>query len=135
MIIWNGKSLVVPPSMGQARADQLCGTDLENLGEIACRICYDSLGTGRSSAELHKHILDVINLSVYEHCNFTVSFDREDVYYVVWACVNRKGVWVQLGVDSIDITINFRALLEWERHTKNVNSVPSEFGNVSDIIY
>jgi thymidylate synthase (FAD) len=54
-----------------ARGDQLDGCDSENLIEFAGRICYDSLGTGRNSADYHAHILDVGHGSVMEHAQFS----------------------------------------------------------------
>jgi hypothetical protein len=53
------KQLYLPESMGRPKENQLTGTIHENLGELASRICYDSLGSGRSSEALHQHILDV----------------------------------------------------------------------------
>lgn len=135
----------IPEGMGTPTEDQMQGTVGEQLGELACRICYDSLGLneqgrrkGRSSEQLHKHILEVINLSVYEHINFTVGF-RLDEYFYSWfggetvmhlalAMLNRKGVWVeyakpraQMTGGAMEITLNLRTFLEWERYNTPVN--------------
>ncbi len=120
MVVYDGGNITVPPSMGQAKEEQLMGTPLERLGELACRICYDSLGTGRSSEDLHKHIKEVVNLSVYEHCVITVFFGRSGGD-IPAACVNRKGVYVTVNGDRYEVTANFRAILEWDRYTREVN--------------
>ena len=123
-LVYDGHRLLIPESMGQPSSKQLRGTVLENLGELASRICYDSLGNGRSSAALHQHILEVKNLSVYEHCNFTVTVkdDSDILTQFTTACVNRKGVWVErVNSEILEITANFRAVLEWERHFNSAN--------------
>lgn len=113
-----GPNVIIPESMGTPCPDQMQGTVHEQLGELACRICYYSMGydsngvrRGRSSEQLHKHILKVQNLSVYEHFNFTVHFNEMDIRN---ACLNRKGVWVE---GHNEITVNLRAVLEWEKYT------------------
>jgi thymidylate synthase (FAD) len=53
------------------RTDQLNGRDSECIIEYAGRICYDSLGTGRNSADYHAHIIDVGHGSVMEHAQFS----------------------------------------------------------------
>jgi hypothetical protein len=121
-LVYDGGAVIVPKSMGQARRDQLQGTELERLGEVACRICYDSLGKGRSSVNLHKHILDVVNLSVYRHCVLTVVLGTPDIQNVIRSFANRKGVWLQdIGTTIVEVTINFQAILEWSRYTKKIN--------------
>jgi hypothetical protein len=110
----------IPESMGQPSPDQLTGTPLENLGELASRICYDSLGNGRSSGKLHEHILEVKNHSVYEHANFTVSFpgiSSSLEHNILLAVVSRKGVWFEKTPSGVEVTANLRAVLEWERHS------------------
>lgn len=59
--------LALPDDLGEAREDQLQGTTGENIVECAGRTCYDSFGTGRNSAEYHKHIKEVGHGSVTEH--------------------------------------------------------------------
>jgi hypothetical protein len=112
-----GPKVIIPESMGTPCPDQLQGTVHEQLGELACRICYDSMGydsngvrRGRSSAQLHKHILEVQNLSVYGHPNFTVHFNDD----IRNACINRKGIWVE---GRNEITTNLWAVLEWNKYT------------------
>ena len=55
----------------KARVDQLEGSDGECLIEYAGRTCYDSLGTGRSSDDYHKHLLEVGHGSVLEHAQYS----------------------------------------------------------------
>lgn len=53
----------------QAKQDQ--GSDSARLTECAGRACYDSFGKGRSSADYHKHILEVGHGSVLEHASIS----------------------------------------------------------------
>jgi hypothetical protein len=49
-LVWDGGSnVVIPQEMGVPRADQMQGTTMERLAELAGRVCYDSLGSGRPS--------------------------------------------------------------------------------------
>jgi hypothetical protein len=122
MLVYNGSGdVIIPMGMGSPRADQMQGTPHEQLGEIACRICYDSLGIGRSSDALHNHILEVINLSVYEHANFTVIFGGVDPLIVIRSCANRRGIWLESGVDGIEVTTNYRVILEWDRWNRLIH--------------
>ena len=124
-----GTTIKIPKSMNQPCDDQLSGTPIENLGELSSRICYDSLGfdkdgkrLGRSAVKLHEHIMEVRNLSVYEHCNFTMRFTKAwNINRVLAACANRKGIWVECKSQSTEITANIRAVIEWPRHTGNTN--------------
>jgi thymidylate synthase ThyX len=120
--------------MGSPCPNQLQGKPLENLGELASRICYESLGLdelgnprGRSTKLLHEHILQVINLSVHEHSNFTIRFEGlspTTTMQAIVACINRKGIFVTLTDDALEITTNFRAILEWKRYESNANLTP-----------
>lgn len=128
----NSGYVIIPESMGSPSPDQMQGTVGEQLGELASRICYDSLGNGRSSVKLHAHILEVINLSVYEHYNFTVQFkiggacipyERIGDFYR--AVSNRKGVWIEINeYGEVELTTNLRAILEWDRWTRQANQSP-----------
>lgn len=140
-LIYDGNGLegifpVLWPDAGDPFPDQLDGTPLENLTESASRICYDSFGVdlktgkrrGRPAATLHQHILDVINLSVQEHSNFTIRFTQlstDEMMKLALACLNRKGMFVTLN-DGLEITTNFRAILEWSRYVYSIND--SEWG-------
>lgn len=83
---------------------------------VLCGNCYDSLGSGRDSAAYHQHILDVKNLSVLEHCNFTVRFPYASAAFGP-AFLNRPGCYVRRLPDGIgwQVTLNLRAVLEWHR--------------------
>ena len=121
-LVYDGIDIKIPESMGTPKANQMQGTPLEQLGELACRVCYDSLGVGRPSSELHKHILDVDNTSVYEHCVFTVRFyisDKQSKFLRNF--INRKGIWIDVKPYYIDITVNFRAVLEWDKWSSETN--------------
>lgn len=112
----NPEHIALPSMMGQPKEGQLVGSPLECLAEIAGRICYDSLGQGRTSEEYHKHILDVGHLSVYEHCAFTVKFSE---WHCPWtgALLNRPGLYFRHDEDGVRVTTNFRAVLEWNKRT------------------
>lgn len=49
----------------------MCGPDGQRLVELAGRICYDSLGKGRTSEQYAEHILEVGHGSVLEHAQYT----------------------------------------------------------------
>lgn len=111
----------IPEEMGTPKENQFQGKPKEQLAELAGRICYDSLGQGRSSAEYHRHIHEVGHLSVYEHTPITVEFPAEediDVMRYALVCANRPGVFFRWehalsGGYSVRVTANFRAILEW----------------------
>lgn len=118
-LVYDGATLAVPPEMGTPRADQLQGTALERLCEVAGRISYDSLGKGRTSVEFHRHILDVRHLSVYRHATITVACDVSyaEARTLALACLNRKGVHVERSRDVLEITANLQAIVEWDRYS------------------
>ena len=120
-LVYDGGDVVhVPERLGTPRADQMQGTPLEKLAELAGRVCYDSLGKGRSSADYHEHIREVKHLSVYEHCVRTVELSEVsafDVVPVLMSFLNRPGVFVRESSGSaLRVTLNLRALLEWKRY-------------------
>ena len=102
---------------------QLQGTHAEVLSEVASRVCYDSLGTGRDSAGLHVHLKEVGHGSVYEHYNFTVTvqFSKLEMFSsmvsLLASLINRPGVWVRLDEPrfQLRITLNLRSILEWDK--------------------
>lgn len=57
--------------MGAPRNDQDLGTDGERLIEASGRVCYDSMGSGRSSTMFHKHLQEVGHGSVLQHAQWT----------------------------------------------------------------
>lgn len=118
----------VPDTFKSPRADQLQGYKLERLTEVACRICYDSMGLkkSRNSEDLHKHIQEAPNLSVYEHAYLTVNITIPELLPYVTSCINRRGVLIRHVVREIRVTANLRAVLEWDQVTKEIPSWDSE---------
>jgi thymidylate synthase ThyX len=130
-LIYDGTTLHFPSSQRPPASNQDKGTTLERLAEIACRICYDSYGVdedgkrkGRSSSDLHKHILEVQNHSIFEHCTFTIALPSFSYFDVMHTCLNRKGIWIEMAEEGIELTVNFRAVLEWDRYSTTNNYCP-----------
>jgi len=119
----------LPEAMGEPKDDQLQGTALDQLAEVAGRVCYDSFGSGRSSEEWHQHVRDVGHLSVYEHCNFTFKLYPWNVDTAT-VFLNRPGVWIDsfplvatydeeeelesVNLPHVNITMNMHTVLEWD---------------------
>jgi len=120
--------LTVPERMGTPREDQLQGTVQENLCELAGRVCFDSIGKGRSSEAYHPNILSMGHLSIYEHANFTVKFQDPFLSAFDWVAtwVNRPGVWIETKdwYKDLRVTLNLRSMLEWDKRAWK-----SELGN------
>lgn len=116
-----GGEVRIPEEAGKPRADQMQGTAFERVCELGGRLCYDSLGKGRNSADYHTHIKESRHTSVHEHGVFTARFRLFDPHNLIAGCVNRRGVHVELDELNIDITINLRAVNEWGRYTRPVN--------------
>lgn len=125
ILVWDGDMPWIPILMGQPREDQLAGTWLENLAELAGRVCYDSLGTGRATKSkvvdgsfkqgYHDHILQVKHGSVYEHGHFTVEFTDQHMGTYIPCLVGRPGIHVVFkDPNCLRITANLRAVLEWD---------------------
>lgn len=68
--------LEVPRGYFKGRPDQAQGTDAEVVTEAAGRVCYDSWGKGRSSAEYHEHIRESGHKSVTFHASLTVLIEH-----------------------------------------------------------
>lgn len=115
-IVFDGRGDVkIPPEMGRPRANQMKGGTGSQVSELAGRVCYDSLGHGRSSDEYHAHILKVGHLSVYEHWNACVLVDLP-IGRVRAQLGNRPGFWADSAPGDVSKTIlslNMRALLDW----------------------
>jgi hypothetical protein len=114
-LVWDGGDKIrIPDEMGKPRADQLQGSVFEQLSELAGRVCYDSVGSGRTSPEYHKHIKEVGHLSVYEHTHMTVEiFMPLGVLSGIF--LNRPGLWVvPTKMDSFRVTFNPRNILDWD---------------------
>lgn len=121
-IVWDGKTFTLPPELGEPRSDQLQGTDLDRVVEVAGRTCYDSLGKGRTSIDYHSHIQEVGHGSVLEHPNVTFQLDNgtvEDAGMFALLLLNRPGIWTRLTGTPDDcgirLTMNYRSVLEWDR--------------------
>ena len=119
-LLYDGDKVRVPKRMGKPAPNQLAGTPAEQVIELAGRVCYDSLGSGRSSAEFAKHVVEVQHLSLLEHIPVEVAFDDVRPEMVAAACANRPGVHVswRQGSMSMDVRVcaNLRAVVEWDRY-------------------
>lgn len=114
------EGITVPDLMGKASPTQLLGTPLEQLAELAGRVCYDSLGNGRGSAAWHAHVKEVGHLSVYEHCAFTVEFKTWRPEYL-YSLVNRPSIYVDLKRKRV--TLNLRHALEMKERDSVTRSI------------
>lgn len=128
-VVWDGgPSVSIPPPMGTPRDDQLQGTLAEQVCELACRVCYDSLGNKRSrSTEANlQHIMQVGHLSVMEHFHRTFALFYSDATRrgaIVEALAQRPGVYWRFGgggSGTVRITMNPRAALEWDAVTERI---------------
>jgi thymidylate synthase ThyX len=118
-LVWDGGDAVrIPEELGEPAPNQMLGTPAERLSEVGGRTCYDSLGRGRSSDDYHKHILEVGHGSVYEHFAMTVQISGHSE--LLWALINRPGVWVEADFGKIRVTFNPRAILDWNSWTKQL---------------
>jgi thymidylate synthase ThyX len=116
-LVWYSSSpdIFIPPTMGAPREDQLQGSQPAQLAELCGRICYDSLGTGRSSEGFHKHILEVGHGSVHEHWHMTVEIT--DTGFKLWPhMINRPGLFVAILPAGYRVTFNPRVFIDWNRH-------------------
>lgn len=121
-MVWDGRTLTVPADMGTPAPGQLAGSALDNLIELAGRVSYDSLGSGRDSAAYHRHIREVRHGSVLEHAGLTFEsgvVDWGSGCHWLSCFANRRGAWLAwrecLGLRRLRVTLNLRTLLEWER--------------------
>lgn len=126
-LVWDGTDEVrIPEIAGTPRDDQMAGTALERLTEFAGRTCYDSLGTGRSTAEYHDHLIQVGHFSVHEHSNWTIEIlprNGRSIEHYLPMLLNRRGIWTTLNAlsphgPSLRITVDLRAVMEWPRWTR-----------------
>jgi thymidylate synthase ThyX len=129
-LVFDGKTLAIPKDLlpkGENPMDQihdkgqLSGSVKEQLCELAGRCCYDSLGQGRNSKEYWEHIRQVKHFSVIEHAYYTVNatFTGHDVDYVgyVVSLLNRRGIYVEASRYLLRVTLNLRAMIEWDKWT------------------
>jgi thymidylate synthase ThyX len=109
-LVYDGRDVRVPLVMGTPRNDQMNGTAAEQLVEVAGRVCYDSMGTGRPSGEYHHNLLNVQqHYSVAEHPHRTLV--AESVVDCVW--LGMPDVSVAREGNGGRITFNLRHALEW----------------------
>ena len=116
-LVYDGSKVYYKPEcMGEPKETQLQGTARECVTELCGRICYDSLGKGRSSAEYHKHIMEVRHLSVQEHTPITilqVHQNQQEIGEIFRVLANRPGIYCIVDGGDVRITANFRAINEW----------------------
>jgi thymidylate synthase ThyX len=116
-LVWDGGDAVqIPEAMGKPAEGQMQGAAGERLSELAGRVCYDSLGKGRSSSDYHKHIQEVKHGSVYEHAHLTVfiAWNMKEPFAVM-VFLNRPGLWVRMVDNGFLVTFNPRVLIDWEK--------------------
>lgn len=115
--VFDGVDVLIPPQCGEAASDQMQGTALERLAELAGRECYDSLGRGRSSAAFHEHVAAVGHFSIYEHGNFTVLLPGAvSNCTVLLGLFNRPGLYVRASsATDLRVTLNLRSVLDWDK--------------------
>lgn len=133
-LVWDGGEEVrIPTEMGQAAPHQMQGTWAERLTELSGRVCYDSLGKGRSSTDYHKHILEVGHFSVCEHAHVTI---RLSTPFDPWVVVNRPGIWARRSGPDSRITFNPRVILDWNQWSRElgVNDFVGTPGSLGDLL-
>lgn len=142
-LVWDGSSVVVPAEMGTPHAGQMQGSEGEQLVELAARICYDSVGTGRATDETVAHVVEAGHLSVLEHYNRTIQLDFGELFgtemagglMLFPALFNRPGLWVRPTVGGLRLTLNARTVYEWFDWTSRMKdqadpAIHSLFGTV-----
>jgi len=133
-LVWDGgEDVVIPPEMGEPRKDQMLGSAGERLSELSGRVCYGSLGRGRTTDEYHAHLLQVGHGSVYEHYTRTVeiSFREKFNTEILMVFQNRQGVWVEELAGTLRVTMNIRSALEWRGWTNSFISEDQRYLDMS----
>jgi len=132
-LVWDGGDIHIPAAMGTPKTDQMQGGPVEKVSELSCRICYDSLGAVKSrgtQANLD-HVKEVKHYSVLAHHHWPIEFTFTSMGErdrCVLACLNRPGIWVRRGNGTtLRLTLNPRALLEWDEWTKHLSEDDSEY--------
>lgn len=127
VLVWDYSRPINPEFSQVARRDQLLGTHYDQLAEIAGRICYDSLGSGRDSREYHEHIQQVGHYSVYEHCVMSILVAPN--FGILMDLFGRPGVWLEPTLDGLfRLDFNPRVLLDWDKIRQN------RFSDVYDVL-
>lgn len=119
-LVYDGGDVHIPYMMGEPREDQMQGSVFEQLGELAGRVCYDSLGKGRSSADYHKHILETNNVSVYTHC--AKGFHIEDASFLDLAMlIDRPNLRLELNIyKNLAMLVNITHVLQWDEWSQRI---------------
>lgn len=143
-LVFDGAGPVyIPEEMGSPRSDQMRGQPLEQLCELAGRVCYDSLGNGRPSFDgyklsesggpslniqtegYHTHIEKCGHGSVLEHAQITINvpvYNGKDhrpnmLHEIEWRRVleNRPGIYLTMVVPyELRVTFNPRVVRDWD---------------------
>lgn len=143
-LVWDGTDEVrIPPEMGTPREDQMQGTARERLVELAGRVCYDSLGTGRASGSYHENIKTINHGALWEHAAFTADFRVTDGVAdrcfplhlpgqsdnIPYAFMNRPGVFAGWNGNrtALHVTLNLRTVVEWDAMSERILARENEF--------
>lgn len=127
-LVWDGGGVTVPEEMGCPHPGQMIGTEGEQLTELTARICYDSVGTGRASADTLTHVVEANHLSVLEHYNRTLKLDFGELFGTEMAAglllfpamFNRPGLWARPVPGGLRLTMNARTVYEWFAWTERM---------------
>ena len=118
-LVHDGEKTEAPEAMGKAREDQLRGSRLDVLSELAGRVSYDSLGRGRNSEEFHANIKAKRHHNIYRHCTMTFCVDASRVQWPpdhLWVLANRPGVYLtDYDGGILTFVANLQAVLEWNK--------------------
>jgi thymidylate synthase (FAD) len=127
-----------PEDVKDARKDQLQGSGAAKLIEYAGRKCYDSLGSGRSSADYHNHLLSVKHGSVLEHAQYSFlisgvsrSLTHELVRHRVGVAISQRSTRY---VDESTSKVVEHPLFE-KFKTKEISDGVEFIGNASRVLY
>ncbi len=94
-------------------------TAMDNLCELAGRVCYDSIDStkGKPSKDYHAHIREVKHDSIYGHAVLPVYIESEsDKYIFATLCVlsSRPGITItEINDHGVHATVNLRSVLQW----------------------
>lgn len=126
-LLWDGAEVLVPAEMGEPHPGQMQGTTGEQIIELAARICYDSLGSGRDTNKTLANLLTVGHLSVAEHYMVPIRIvlrdpDLPKQFPEAFAVLlNRPGLCVRFsGPNELRMTANPRTALDWDKITKGI---------------
>jgi len=139
-----GERVRIPSEMGTPLPSQMQGSPLEQLCELAGRICYDSLGQGRPSFDnftdagklvqgYHTHIHEVRHFSVYRHAWFHLAISGMALSDLN-TLSNRPGVRVLKiekpmgGEMQAQLSLNLEAVFRWPSISERRNGVGTRFG-------